>query len=96
MSLRVVTTDGRRLSIPRSLLRSGVKFLPWELAHAAIWQLTAGDADALLPILLLALSYALVIANVATAVVHQEHRALHDLVGGTTLLLRADRPTHRL
>ena len=41
MRLRVVTGDGRRLSLGRSLLRSGLKFLPWELAHAVIWQFSA-------------------------------------------------------
>ncbi|MCP4594247.1 MAG: RDD family protein [bacterium] len=39
MSLRVTTASGERLSLGRSLLRSAVKFAPWELAHTALWQI---------------------------------------------------------
>lgn len=79
LGLRVVTVDGERLSLGRSLLRSAVKFLPWELAHAAIWQYTAGSPDELmLPDVLLVASWTLVAVNVAMAVVDSRHRALHD------------------
>jgi uncharacterized RDD family membrane protein YckC len=39
MTLRVTTISGQRISAGRSLLRSAVKFAPWELAHTAIWQI---------------------------------------------------------
>jgi uncharacterized RDD family membrane protein YckC len=37
LSLRVTATDSRRPTLARSLVRSALKFAPWELAHAAIW-----------------------------------------------------------
>lgn len=37
VGMRVVSRSGRRLKFRRSLLRSAVKFAPWELAHVAIW-----------------------------------------------------------
>jgi uncharacterized RDD family membrane protein YckC len=37
LGLRVVTTDGQRLSYGQSLLRTALKLAPWELAHTAIW-----------------------------------------------------------
>ncbi len=37
LGLRVTTTDGRRVPLGRSLLRSALKFAPWEFAHTAIW-----------------------------------------------------------
>lgn len=38
MKLRVVNADtGRRLHVAQAALRSALKFLPWELAHFAIW-----------------------------------------------------------
>jgi uncharacterized RDD family membrane protein YckC len=36
LGLRVVGIDGHRISLPRSVARSGAKFAPWELAHACI------------------------------------------------------------
>ena len=37
MRLRVTTMRGRRVPLRRSLLRSAIKFAPWELAHTAVW-----------------------------------------------------------
>jgi uncharacterized RDD family membrane protein YckC len=39
MGLCVVDTHGARLSFPRSLVRSLLKFLPWELTHACLWRI---------------------------------------------------------
>jgi uncharacterized RDD family membrane protein YckC len=38
LRLRVTARDGSRLGLWRSLLRSAVKFLPWEIGHLGIWQ----------------------------------------------------------
>jgi uncharacterized RDD family membrane protein YckC len=37
LGLRVVTTQGGRVPVGRALLRSALKFAPWELAHTALW-----------------------------------------------------------
>lgn len=37
IGLRVVTTAGGRVSLLRALGRIVLKFLPWEIAHTAIW-----------------------------------------------------------
>src|SRR5579875_714607 len=37
LGLRVTTLDGGRVPLGRALLRSAVKFAPWEVAHTAIW-----------------------------------------------------------
>jgi uncharacterized RDD family membrane protein YckC len=39
MGLRVTDRPGRRLIIGRTLLRSGIRFLPRQLAHTAVFQL---------------------------------------------------------
>ncbi len=36
MGLRVIDRHGARLSLPRSLTRSLLKFAPWELTHACL------------------------------------------------------------
>lgn len=88
MRLQVVTVpEGGRLSPRRSLLRSAVKFLPWELAHASIWQFAFAGADSgVLPIALLTASWVLVLANVGAAVFAPQHRAVHDLVAGSVVV----------
>ena len=93
LGLRVVTAAGGRLGLGRSLLRSGLKFAPWELAHAAIWQFTfAGPrAPAALDVVL-GVVWLLVGLNFLSALVDRRHRALYDLLAGTAVL--QVRPPH--
>ena len=44
LNLRVHGLDGGPLSLPRSFLRSAIKFLPWEMAHFTIWHYVYGAA----------------------------------------------------
>jgi uncharacterized RDD family membrane protein YckC len=65
LGLRVLTTSGQRVALPRSLLRTALKItIPWELAHTAVWNLLVwpGDSSATVDMLLLGM------ANVAIAV----------------------------
>ena len=39
LGLRVVRTSGERVGFLRSLVRSALKFLPWELAHTCLWHI---------------------------------------------------------
>lgn len=39
LGIRVVDQFGRRIGIGRSVLRTTIKFLPWEVAHFGIWRL---------------------------------------------------------
>ncbi len=39
MSLRVVNLDGSRLSTGRALMRSLVKFLPWQVSHTCLFHI---------------------------------------------------------
>jgi uncharacterized RDD family membrane protein YckC len=43
--LRVVDREGHRISWQRSLLRSGLKLAPWELAHTCIWRIEGWPAE---------------------------------------------------
>ena len=47
-ALGLIVTDlrGRRLSLLRSFVRSAIKFAPWELAHAMIYQITFNNDSA--------------------------------------------------
>jgi uncharacterized RDD family membrane protein YckC len=46
LGLRVVDRGGGPLPFTRSLLRSALKLLPWELAHTALWHTPGWPAQA--------------------------------------------------
>ena len=93
LGLRVVTAAGGRLGLRRSLLRSGLKFAPWELAHAAIWQFTfAGPRPPAALDVVLGVVWVLVGLNFLSALIDRRHRALYDLLAGTAVL--QVRPPH--
>jgi hypothetical protein len=93
MRIRVRGLDGKRLRPWRSLLRSAVKFLPWELAHFTIWHYVyATTAHAQPPpwtTISLAFVYVLVAAYLISLVMGETHRTLYDRVAGSRVLLGA-------
>ena len=85
LGLRVLTSSGDRLSWPRSLLRTALKFtLPWELAHTAWWNLLlrSGHHGAVLDRLLLSLVGAAIAVYLVSLFVGSR-RAPYDRVTGT-------------
>lgn len=91
LHIRVQDTRDERVELPRSLLRSALKFAPWELSHAAIWHLRFAGPDpsvlstvVLVALLLLAGGYLLSIR------VDAQNRALYDRVAGTRVASLAD------
>jgi len=85
MQLRVLTGEGQRIGLGRSLLRSGLKFLPWEMAHAVIWQFSVADPSPMLTAGLVAV-WLLVALNLASALTDQRRRALYDRAAGTVVV----------
>ena len=87
--LRVVNSHGGALSVPRSIVRSGVKFLPWELAHFTIWHYAAsegGPPEWTGPTL--GLVYALVALYLVTMVAGPSHRTVYDWIAGSRVDLK--------
>jgi uncharacterized RDD family membrane protein YckC len=82
--LGLVVTDrsGRRLGLGRALTRSAVKFLPWQLAHTAVFGLVAGSTSTGLMVLAIT-AQALVVASVIAMAIDPRHRAFHDWLAGT-------------
>ena len=89
--LRLVTLDGSRLSFGRGLLRSAVKFLPWELAHFTIWHLVYGSSGHAGPpawtAVTLTAVYVLAAAFLVTLFVGREHRTIYDRIAGSRVEL---------
>lgn len=85
--LRLIVTDahGRPPGFRRALVRSAVLFLPWQLAHTAVFNLAAGSTS----IVFLGLSIGaqvLVVVSVLAMTIDARHRALHDWVAGTRVM----------
>ncbi len=83
LSLRVAELSGNRLTLPRSLVRSGIKFLPWEISHTAIYRVVQPDAPALWSYLFF-VSLGLVGICLAT-LFRPPHRPPYDRLSGATV-----------
>jgi len=86
MGLRVIDTHGARLSLPRSLARSLLKFAPWELTHACLWRIPGWPLapKAAPPIIVAGLVFVWVIvgAYVLSLLTSKTHQTLYDLIVG--------------
>ncbi len=82
LGLRVDAVDGH-LPFRRAVLRSAFKVaLPWELAHAAIWQ-TRGREITTLAVVLVGLTYLL--AGVEIVLLWRSGRPVHDRLARTVV-----------
>jgi uncharacterized RDD family membrane protein YckC len=91
MGLRVIDTHGARLSLPRSLARSFLKFVPWELTHACLWRIQGWPLAPTTPSPIitagLVLVWILVGANLVSMLVSKKHQALYDWIAGTAVIV---------
>jgi len=90
VGLRVETGEGHRLSTGRSLLRSSLKFLPWQIAHTALFHVpgwpVAPEAPPPWVFGGFALALGLVVFYLAGLFVSPVHRTLYDRVAGTRVV----------
>jgi uncharacterized RDD family membrane protein YckC len=87
LGLRVIRTDGARLSFLRALARTGVKFIPWELAHTCIWQIRFA-AEESSPFITAGFAFVWLLAGLYILSLHisKTHQALYDQVAGTVVI----------
>ena len=87
MKLRVIDNKStRRIRFPQSLLRSAVKFLPWELAHFAIWHAFVFASNLQnVAIGALAVSYFLMFVYFV-GLLRKPHRTLYDRISNTKVV----------
>ena len=83
VSLKVATISDEPLGLARSLMRSGIKFLPWELSHTALYRIVQPDPS----LFWFSLSYlALAVAGLyLLGLLRPPHRPLYDRLSGTTV-----------
>jgi uncharacterized RDD family membrane protein YckC len=90
LGLRVVDQSGERLAVPHSLLRSALKFLPWELAHFTIWHFVFAALRQASPpawtIVALTVVYVLAGAYLLFLFIGR-HRTPYDRVAGSSVVV---------
>jgi uncharacterized RDD family membrane protein YckC len=82
LGLVVVDKCGRRLGVRRSLVRSGIKFLPWQIAHTSLFQIPGWPmaVTTIPPLAMMGLAVSLVAAAIfAIGLFVRSRRTLYDV-----------------
>lgn len=91
LHVRVTSLDGHPLSFERALVRSLIKFLPWEMAHFTIWHYVNGAAGHASPpgwtTITLAAVYLLVAAYLVSLFIGNAHRTIYDRAAGSRVVV---------
>ncbi len=89
LGLQVLTRNGGRLGFGRSLLRSAFKFLPWQMAHTALFHIPGWPlAVQTVPTWVMAVfivMYALLAFYLLTLLI-DPHRTPYDWIAGTVVV----------
>jgi uncharacterized RDD family membrane protein YckC len=91
MRLRVTDMHGARIRLARSMLRSLLKFVPWELAHACLWRIPGWPLAPTTPSprisAWLVLVWMLAVVYLVSTLVRKNHQALYDWIAGTCVVV---------
>ena len=84
MGLRVADDNGERISFLRSFSRTLLKFVPWELSHTLIWNISfAPEASSTMINYGFGLVYVLIGLNIASMLMTKKHQTIYDLIAKT-------------
>jgi uncharacterized RDD family membrane protein YckC len=87
LGLQVAGRSGNRISFWRALARNGLKFIPWELAHTLIWQISfTPNQFSQLIIAGFVTVYFLIGANIASLIFRKDRQTLYDLLVRTYVI----------
>lgn len=90
LGLRVETREGQPLTKGRSLLRSSLKFLPWQIAHTSLFHVPgwpmAPEAPPAWVVGGFVLAFGLVATYLAGLFFSPVHRTLYDWAAGTRVV----------
>lgn len=77
--------EGKPLSLARSLGRTTMKFIPWELSHACIWYIRFHPESSWPFTIGIIVVFLLVGLNMTLLVLSRTHQTLYDIIAGTTV-----------
>ena len=87
--IKVIKIDGTNFNYKNSLIRSFVKFIPWEIAHFAIWQLIFPNSEfSFIAKSLLIITNILVVLYIAFPFFNRKSRAIHDFAAHSMLVIQ--------
>lgn len=86
VGIKVVNAQGQKLSGRQALIRSAVKFFPWQLAHTCVIQIWFGRTSPWLTIGAL-LAQVLVVTYVLSIMISKAHRAPYDWLSGADVII---------
>ncbi len=88
--IRVANVDGGRLTRKQALVRSAVKFLPWQIAHTCIYHVEGWplEVNTLSPLVMagFVLVYVLVGIYIACVLISKKHRTPYDWAAGSYVI----------
>jgi uncharacterized RDD family membrane protein YckC len=88
LKLKVTDRAGNRISFGRSLGRTLLKFVPWELSHTLIWQIYLSlQMESVWINSGFGLVYLLIGLNILSLVVMRTKQTLYDLLTGTYVII---------
>ncbi|HET6822897.1 MAG TPA: RDD family protein [Anaerolineales bacterium] len=84
LKLKVVDRNRNQIGIWRSLARTLLKFIPWELSHTLIWQIYfSPQIESIWISYGFTLVYLLMGLNIASLLLTKSHQTLYDLLTNT-------------
>lgn len=90
IGLRVINAQGERLTFGRSLVRSFIKFLPWELTHACLWRIPGWPFNPQTPSPIISagliLVWIIVGAYLISLMMSKKHQTLYDMIAGSCVV----------
>ena len=87
LHLKVTDHNGGRIHFGRALWRTLLKFIPWELSHTLIWQISfAPEATSVWINYGFLLVYGLVGLNFLSLLVSKKHQTLYDFLARTYVI----------
>lgn len=89
MGLQVMLVDGRPLSLWRAVVRTAVKFLPWQIAHIVIYRLVGLDEPPAWTTYGLILLWILVGAYLLSIAATRNHQAPYDWLAGSVVIIES-------
>jgi uncharacterized RDD family membrane protein YckC len=86
MGIMVTSLHGQRIGLGRSLLRSAIKFIPWELAHFTVWHIVipSGYPDYIINSLFAAV-YVLIFIYLISPYISKTKLTVYDYIAGTDI-----------
>lgn len=85
MGIQVTDLQGNRISVGRSVLRTTVKLIPWELSHFVVWRSQTLSEDILT--LLIVVVWILVAMYFFLIGISATSRSFYDIFAGTKVVI---------